>query len=1347
MRRRAEGGRSSAAIRGNGTGARAGALGRSIDAGRSGRLNLPHPSRAGPRPPRATSRPGATRGRGLAVAGLLLALAALCALPHQAAAQVNVPDDWALIPSGLSDGDSFRLLFLSSVKRDGSSSAIADYNGHVQFHASLGHAAIQEHSSQFKAVGCTRAVDARDNTGTTGTGVPIYWLNGNKVADDNADFYDGSWSNETNDKNESGSNGPNTNQSANYPLTGCDHDGTEETNAFRYLGADTFVQVGRPGASGSNGPIHSNSSTSPSSTRPMYGLSSVFTVAAAASTDATLSALALENAADDSAISLNETFVSTTTSYTADVVNGIDEITIDPTVNESNATFVFLDGSDATLTDADTNKTGQQVTLAVGANTIKVKVTAEDDSTTETYTVTVTRAAGTNTAATGKPTITGTAQVGGTLTAGIGTIADDTDGLPATFPDDYTFQWVRVDSDGMSNPEDIGTDSGTYMPEAADVGKRIRVKVSFTDGGGADEGPLSSDATAAVAAAAVRVTILALSSATEGGTDALVLVTLSRATGHEVVIPLTATPENGAVDGDYTGVPASLTFGPSETQKTFTVKAVDDFDDDDGESLLLGFGTLPAGVTAGSQATATVNLVDNDSAVRVSFGASSYTATEGGTAATVTVQLTQAAGSEVEIPITSTPQNGAVTGDYSGVPASVTFGANDSAKTFTVTAVDDNTFEIGERVRLELGTLPTGITADSQSSTRVNLDDNDGAEVSVSYGASTYTATEGGTSATVTVQLNETAGREVVIPITSTPHNGARAGDYSGVPASVRFSATETSKTFTVTATDDQTDDDDESVLLGLGTLPLGVTTGSQGTTTVSLGDNDDPAVTVSFVSSQLSTREGGAGATVEVELNAAPERELVIPITAMPQGGAVAGDYSGVPVSLTFGASDTERTFTVTAVDDSDDDDGESVQLRFGTLPARVSVGNTATARVDLDDNDNPTVSITAVASSVFYNDSNVKFTVARVGAASTGITVTVNMMQDRPFLDTAQQTQTVFLGTGVTSATLTIARASLALPLNEQVKSGTLTATLAQGSGYNIGTPSSASVDIQVFLTMRLDRESYTVSEGAGALAAKVIAQTGARAPVPTGNHGFEPVTLSSGSYTALPGEDYSSTIQLDGFAPGDFTLEGGTYRAQKTINIAIVDDALVEPDEVFGVELVRHNDTDPRVIYVYPDLTKKAPGSSGPISSVTIRDNDSDLPPEESNGALRLIGPTDDEGRLEVFHKGEWGTVCDDRMGDPDNIAPVFACQLMGYATGEMVSSSGTPAPPSQPIWLDDVRCLEGSTHWIGSSPSKLHHCYHAGWGLNNCTHAEDQGGFLFWLTLLDFKADPLLGGLPA
>ena len=95
--------------------------------------------------------------------------------------------------------------------------------------------------------------------------------------------------------------------------------------------------------------------------------------------------------------------------------------------------------------------------------------------------------------------------------------------------------------------------------------------------------------------------------------------------------------------------------------------------------------------------------------------------------------------------------------------------------------------------------------------------------------------------------------------------------------------------------------------------------------------------------------------------------------------------------------------------------------------------------------------------------------------------------------------------------------------------------------------------------------------------------------------------------------------------------------------------------------------------------------------------------------------------------MFHNGEWGTVCDDRLDNAGNKMPAMACVFAGYANGKWVPrgdiANMSVAPASQRIWLDDVRCHLGSKHWTGEDPTKLHHCYHAGWGNNNCTHEED------------------------
>ena len=91
--------------------------------------------------------------------------------------------------------------------------------------------------------------------------------------------------------------------------------------------------------------------------------------------------------------------------------------------------------------------------------------------------------------ATGQPTISGAWQVSKTLTAATDDI-EDPDGLPTT--PTFTYQWMRVD--GFTDTDIPGATSETYTLTASDLGKQIKMTVSFTDARGHAEGPLTSDA-------------------------------------------------------------------------------------------------------------------------------------------------------------------------------------------------------------------------------------------------------------------------------------------------------------------------------------------------------------------------------------------------------------------------------------------------------------------------------------------------------------------------------------------------------------------------------------------------------------------------------------------------------------------------------------------------------------------------------------------------------------------------------------------------------------------------------------------------------------------------------------
>ena len=140
-------------------------------------------------------------------------------------------------------------------------------------------------------------------------------------------------------------------------------------------------------------------------------------------------------------------------------------------------------------------------------------------------------------------------------------------------------------------------------------------------------------------------------------------------------------------------------------------------------------------------------------------------------------------------------------------------------------------------------------------------------------------------------------------------------------------------------------------MLLAFGALPTGVTAGATDETTVSITDDDDPAVTVSFQQNSYKVEEGKE-VVVTVSLSADPERSVTIPLTKTDQDGATDADYSGVPSSLTFNSGETSKSFAFTAAADEDDEGDESVKLAFGSLPAGYGAGTRATATVTLTNN-----------------------------------------------------------------------------------------------------------------------------------------------------------------------------------------------------------------------------------------------------------------------------------------------------------------------------------------------------------------------------------------------------------
>ena len=209
--------------------------------------------------------------------GLAALAAALLLIPWDVQGQsseTEVAHDWGLVPDGIGPGDPFRLLIQTSGTRDATATDMADYNTFVQNLVASGHLAIQEYKDDFRAVGCTNDVDALTNTSMDGTGVPVYWLDGRKAADDYHDFYDGSWDPPRFSATDELGDAVDT-SSDSYVLTGCERDGTKPESGF--LGATGSVEW--TSASDAYGDLNTNSGGDPDDAGYFYAVSGVFRVA------------------------------------------------------------------------------------------------------------------------------------------------------------------------------------------------------------------------------------------------------------------------------------------------------------------------------------------------------------------------------------------------------------------------------------------------------------------------------------------------------------------------------------------------------------------------------------------------------------------------------------------------------------------------------------------------------------------------------------------------------------------------------------------------------------------------------------------------------------------------------------------------------------------------------------------------------------------------------------------------------------------------------------------------------------------------------------------------------------
>ena len=488
--------------------------------------------------------------------------------------------------------------------------------------------------------------------------------------------------------------------------------------------------------------------------------------------------------------------------------------------------------------------------------------------------------------------------------------------------------------------------------------------------------------------------------------------------------------------------------------------------------------------------------------------------------------------------------------DYTARNGTLTFSPGGAlTRTISVPIINDTIDEEEEETfTVSLSNESNAMIGDASATG--TIEDNDVPQVQVSFARDTYTVNEG-SAVMMIVTLDKDPERAVIIPLLTSHQGGATNADYSGVSERVTFNAGETEKTFEITAIDDGIDDDNETVTLRFGNLPTRVSQGSPSTVAIAITDGDIPAVTVSFGAASYTANEGGNAVTIQVRLNADPERTVTIPLTATGRNGAETDDYSMQPANLTFNPTEIVRTVTITAEDDDIDDDGETVELGFGTLPDRVSAASIRpTTEVSLTDNDTRGVTVRPTALNVPEDGSNT-YTV-ELTSQPTAAQVIVTVAGASGDVSVSGSPLTFTTGNWGEAQTVTVNAADDADAVaNDPVQ---LTHAVS-GGDYGAVTADAVMVTIIENDAPLLTIDDARGTEGDGNMAFEVrLSQVSSDAVR---------VDYATQGGTATQGTDYTATSGTLTFSPGgDLT---------QMIAVAIRDDALYEAqDETFMVTL---------------------------------------------------------------------------------------------------------------------------------------------------------------------------------
>ncbi len=606
-------------------------------------------------------------------------------------------------------------------------------------------------------------------------------------------------------------------------------------------------------------------------------------------------------------------------------------------------------------------------------------------------------------------------------------------------------------------------------------------------------------------------------------------------------------PRTATAPGDYTETSGTLTFAPSETEKTITIPIMDDDINENREQFFV-YLQNPTGavfnrefLVLGNLLVGAVNLIDDDPLPVIGFARAVHTVHEGDGTAAITVTKTGATARLVRVNYATADATATAPDDYTETSGTLEFAPSETEKTITVPLAGDGVTEDPETFSVTLSN-PWRATL-GRSLTYLLVNDGDAptsaqrvfTPPAVTISADAASVTEGG-SATFTVTADPAPGLDLPVKVRVAGEMGEGLY-YIGIADThtVTIPAGETSATLTVTAMSDEVERAD-------GTMQGSVSPGDMYTvgspSSVSLALIDDDGAQDGTQAAQAQTRTPAIDPDLVAQVRA---------LAAQVQHGA-AHVKRWRRVLIGFGLETYAGLTAMTASEAQENAERHSNPLwpKIAKVLAKLEAapGGQETPPAVVP-------AVTVAAGSAVTEGGDAVFTLTASPAPSVPLAVSVSVATEGAYGVTAGSRTVTIPKTG--SATLALATADDAADEPD----GSVSVTVADGTGYTAGSPASGTVAVRdddlppPVVSVAADTASiteggdaaFTVTAdrtvGADLTVRLTVAETGGGDHVGADNEGAAAVTF----------------------------LKGETEAA---FTVATVDDAADEPDGTVTVSL---------------------------------------------------------------------------------------------------------------------------------------------------------------------------------